>query len=181
MKILLPKNRPTGKVKKRSRVSWSLEEEQLITIVAADLHFLIEEWDQDVDTHSLRRTSPVLRRLLIDNDLQRAWRAIGLKKEPRIVTSSLANILSTTPKKKIKFAFGGGAVYRGVEIRGGLLLQTTTTASENRTPDSHGVPEVTLGLRAFLESDCIIVEGHSVSDGRSRGKQGGMGRDVVSD
>ena len=181
MKILLPKNRPTGKVKKRSRVSGSLEEEQLITIVAADLHFLIEEWDQDVDTHSLRRTSPVLRRLLIDNDLQRAWRAIGLKKEPRIVTSSLANILSTTPKKKIKFAFGGGAVYRGVEIRGGLLLQTTTTASENRTPDSHGVPEGTLGLRAFLESDCIIVEGHSVSDGRSRGKQGGMGRDVVSD
>lgn len=54
-----------------------LSEEQLIDIVGADLLFLREEWEASIDDHSLRRSSTVLRRLLVENELQRAWKKAG--------------------------------------------------------------------------------------------------------
>ena len=47
-----------------------LAKDDLLEVVVSDLIFLHEEWDEEVDDHSLRRSSTVLRRLLVDNELQ---------------------------------------------------------------------------------------------------------------
>ena len=53
---------------------------------------------------ALRRGSTVLRQLLVQNELQRAWKAAGFEREPQIKASSLASILNQFPKEKIHFA-----------------------------------------------------------------------------
>jgi hypothetical protein len=49
----------------------------LIKIVSEDLDYLAEEWTQDIDDASLRRSSPVLRSLLIENQLMKVANMLG--------------------------------------------------------------------------------------------------------
>ena len=42
---------------------------ELLKVVKEDLEYLAEEWTQDIDDASLRRASPILRKLLIEGDL----------------------------------------------------------------------------------------------------------------
>jgi hypothetical protein len=59
------------------------EDKQLLEIVQSDFRFLRDEWDNQVDDHSLRRSSPILRRFLVENDLHRAWKIVGMPNQPR--------------------------------------------------------------------------------------------------
>lgn len=109
-----------------------LSEEQLIDIVGVDLLFLREEWDASIDDHSLRRSSTVLRRLLVENELQRAWKKAGLPNEPRIRASTLTPLLTAVPLPRIRFATAGGATFKGVQIRGLMAVNYAMTESEIR-------------------------------------------------
>jgi len=139
-----------------------LPADELIRIVASDLTFLLEEWDEEVDDDSLRRSSPVLRRLLVDNELQRAWKASGFEREPRVETSTLAPILTRVPKEKIIFAGAGGAKYAGAELRGALIANYAMSGEEVGQHHGDGVPSETMGLRSFIEAPCVVVEGRLV-------------------
>jgi len=140
-----------------------MSDRHLIEIVAADLRYLRYQWDETIDDHSLRRSSPVLRRLLVDNELQRAWKAAGFKKEPRITASSLARTLSLIRKNSITFAAAGGARYQGIEVRTPVMVNYAADDSEIAKLAAAGVPEETVGLRAFIEAPCIVVKGCIVS------------------
>ena len=135
----------------------------LTKVVRADLAFLRDEWDQEVDDHSLRRSSVILRRLLVDNELQRAWKAAGFEREPSVVASTLEHALAVIPIQSIGFASAGGARYRNAELRG-VLNTTSALSSElrNRLFEA-GVPSASQGLRSFTEASCVIVKGWSAS------------------
>ncbi len=84
---------------------------ELVRTVKLDIAYLRQQWDQSVDDDSLRRSSPVLRRLIVENDLQRAWKESGQAREPQIHAATLEGVISDIPLEKIIFAAAGGAQY----------------------------------------------------------------------
>lgn len=136
-----------------------LSKDDLLEVVVADLVFLREEWDEEVDDHSLRRSSTVLRRLLVDNELQRAWKAAGFEKEPTIEASSLQSLIEAAPLDKLEFAAAGGAKYRGAELRGAVMRSYAMSQEEIQKESARGVPTASFGLRAFIEAPCVIIRG----------------------
>jgi hypothetical protein len=131
---------------------------ELLRITANDLLFLRDEWDQSVSDDSLRRSSPVLRRLLVHNDLQRAWKAAGFEREPVIVTTDLLKNVDDVPMDTIVFASAGGALYNGVELQGALIAKGAPDANRKVGPP----PPLEIGLRKFIESPSVIVNGHLI-------------------
>jgi hypothetical protein len=135
----------------------------LIDAVRADLAFLRSEWDHQVDDHSLRRSSVILRRLLVDNELQRAWKAAGFQREPLIAASTLESVLTIVPLKNLRFASAGGAKYRGAELRGAMHADFAMSDELIKQHFAAGVPTALQGLRSFIEAPCIVVKGWTAS------------------
>jgi len=131
------------------RIRAVLPKDQLLNIVAADLRYLREEWDETIEDDSLRRRSTVLRRLLVQNELQRAWKEKGFPEEPRIISSTLTPLLQKLPLEKILFASAGGAQHRGVQMRGLIAVNYAMGHAELEAVRAQGVPEEQFGLRAF--------------------------------
>src|SRR5581483_5614044 len=140
-----------------------LPKDDLLEVVVSDLIFLHEEWDEEVDDHSLRRSSTVLRRLLVDNELQRAWKAAGFEREPVIEASTLQYLVDTAPLDKVAFAAAGGAKYKGAELRGAIMRNYAMTQEQIQKENAQGVPSATFGLRAFIEAPSVIVKGKVIA------------------
>lgn len=136
-----------------------LPKDDLLEVVVSDLIFLHEEWDEEVDDHSLRRSSTILRRLLVDNELQRAWKAAGFEREPVIEASTLQHLVDTAPLDKVAFAAAGGAKYKGAELRGAIMRNYAMTPEQIQKENAQGVPSAALGLRAFIEAPSVVVKG----------------------
>lgn len=133
----------------------------LILTVAADVRFLSNEWDQRVDDDSLRRSSSVLRRLLVENDLQKAWKAAGWAKEPLIRATSLQPLLKRVPIDKIDFATAGGATHGGLMLSG--IRSLRAILSDHDLSAIRAEEEQTIGLHAFVNSPCIVARGLAIS------------------
>lgn len=138
------------------------EDRELISIVGEDLLFLRDEWDQDVTDASLRRSSVVLRRLLVDKHLGQVWRKLGFEKEPSVTAVDLAFILEGIPPEAVAFAQAGGALHRGLEISSALEIRLALSHEQaklisNRFEEAAAGKEVTLSR--FLRSLAIVVEG----------------------
>src|ERR1700730_15778700 len=137
----------------------------LIRVTMEDLAFLRSYWDQDVSDASLRRSSPIFRRLLVENHLQLCWKYLGLDKQPIIHAVSLEVHLSRIDLQKITYAQAGGAVHRGAtvivptEVNG--FLSPDVARQVFGSPDDS--PERDLSLKAFLDSACIVARGTKVS------------------
>lgn len=140
-------------------VAGMLPKDDLLEIVVSDLVFLREEWDGEVDDHSLRRSSTILRRLLVDNELQRAWKAAGFEKETVIEASTLQKLIDIAPLDKVTFATAGGAKYKGAELRGVTILNYAMTQEEIQKVNAHGVPSASFGLSVFIATPSVIING----------------------
>lgn len=87
---------------------------ELARLVAEDLEFLLSEWNQDIDDASLRRSSPVLRSLLVDGLLSKAAHEAG--KELRIMTPAICLITTVAELGECKFYQAGGALSKGMIV-----------------------------------------------------------------
>jgi hypothetical protein len=94
------------------------DQAELLATVKSDLAFLEDEWDESIDEHSLRRSSTVLRRLLVNGDYGKAWRIAGEPKEPRLEAVDLSNNLAGLELARVFFATAGGGPPRGGELSG---------------------------------------------------------------
>ena len=137
--------------------------EEFTEQVAHDLRYLRETWDRIVEDSELRRGSAVLRRLLVDNLLQRAWRQSGLEGEPQILASTLEPVISGIREECISLAAAGGAEYHGMEVRGSLCVHFEMDLAAMREKWSQGVPETTCGVKAFTEATCLVLHGRRIS------------------
>ena len=136
-----------------------LRKEELVEGVISDLQYLQDEWKQDVDDDSLRRSSPILRRLLVENALQRAWKGVGFKNEPKVNCMSLSSFLSRFDKRRIIMAVVGGAITKAAQIAGFNILKPGMSEEEVVRESDYGLPDEILGLKGFIECPCIIVKG----------------------
>lgn len=96
----------------------------LLEIVAADLRYLAVEWNGSIEDDALRRNSVVLRRLVVEGELQRAWKAAGFHGEPKISCMMLPRLPREIDQRDIKFASAGGGAYGPgpISVAGGLLI-----------------------------------------------------------
>jgi hypothetical protein len=140
-----------------------LKKDELLEVVASDLIYLKREWGQDIDDDSLRRGSTVLRRLLVNGELQRAWKSAGFSKEPQLTASSLTPILEKIVSDKIIFAAAGGANYKGCEVRGALWTNYAMGQDELQDCQESGVPTKVFGLKDFIEAPCVVVKGKVIA------------------
>jgi hypothetical protein len=102
-----------------------LEKAEILRIVFDDLAYLHEEWDQAITANSLRVSSPVLRRLLVDDVLlQRAWKAVGFEKSPKITAYSLKPDLQYMKEasRPVLLAWAGGVRVPGLGQIGNMIL-----------------------------------------------------------
>lgn len=140
-------------------MSLSKEERELLGIVSSDLQFLRDEWDNDVDDHSLRRSSTVLRRLLVENDLHRAWKVAGFDGQATIRASTLDPILQILPAHRIEFASAGGASFKGAELRGALVMKEQMNDNQARRLSEGPPPERGYRILDYVEDVSVIVRG----------------------
>jgi hypothetical protein len=73
---------------------FSRDDLELLAGVKSDLGFLEDEWDESIDEQSLRRSSTVLRNLLVNDALGRAWRLVGQKGQPQLEAVDLVACLA---------------------------------------------------------------------------------------
>lgn len=133
----------------------------IVKTVREDLEYLITEWTQDIDEKSLRISSGILRRLLLEDALGRAWRLAGFEKEPSIKAFGLGCLLSSEGPSTISFAQAGGAKVRGCQISS--ITQRKRPRSFNKLKGPPYIPApVQYSLNQFIESVCMVIEGQIV-------------------
>jgi hypothetical protein len=84
------------------------DDAELLAMVKSDLAFLEDKWDQSIDEQSLRRSSTVLRNLLVYDGFGKAWRLDGRRGEPQIEAVDLNRALAGLLLPKVAFATAGG-------------------------------------------------------------------------
>jgi hypothetical protein len=142
----------------------SKEQRYLVNLVREDLTYLKEKWDQEISDESLRRSSNVLRNLLVEDQLGRAWRIIGFEKQPVIRAPDLERYIDDLDISRIMLAQAGGAVYHGMEIvvftAGKYALspeQIRKRAQKN--PDAL---KRQFYLKEYLDSLCMVIKGNRI-------------------
>lgn len=104
-----------------------------------------------------------MRQLLVQNELQRAWRMVGFESQPIITASTLDFILSKTPLDKTTFATAGGARYQGTELRGAIMVNYAKTESEMKSDYQDGVPSASMKLQDFISAPCIVINSELIN------------------
>ena len=99
----------------------SSSELEFLAAVKSDLLFLEEEWDHEITEQSLRRSSTVLRNLVVQDALGRAWRLAGHSRQPDIRAIDLAGQLAGLRYEKVEFASAGAGKSGGGAVAGVLI------------------------------------------------------------
>jgi len=140
------------------------EDNVLLRVVFNDLDYLHKNWDQTIEENSLRVTSTILRRLLVDGVLQRAWKAAGFEREPRITAHSLMPHLRFMEgiSQKILLGWAGGARVKGAQL--GTMSITGKYLSDEETKAFSAImdSQEILPLSAFIAAPSIVVNGEVV-------------------
>jgi hypothetical protein len=134
-----------------SPMSYTAKEKQmdlnLARIIYEDLYYLAQEWNQDIEEPSLRRASPILRRLLVEDE--------GLAVLARMMNRELAIVAPTVTIPRIEgiafFSVGGGNTKLGSITGQGLFLGN---AALNKP--CIGAPSPMM-LSKFLKQTCLVL------------------------
>jgi hypothetical protein len=140
---------------------------ELLRIVREDLDHLEKEWHAGVANEHLRITSSLLRRLLVDGQLQRAWIAAGFTRQPIIAAPDFDRMLASVDATKVVFALAGGGLTAAgqprtdIEARFLVLVEGgsipfVVSAEEARAA---GVEDRSFRLGAFVEGPCAYARG----------------------
>lgn len=139
------------------------EANDLLTVVREDLRYLKEGWKDGLDDASLRRASPVLRRLLVHGDLQRAWIAAGLARQPLIDALCLDLALEGIDRKRVVFASAGGSTHQGVHVAGVLIRDYAVPREQFGGRAGRGLPLRPFALTEFMGSPAMTFRARTIA------------------
>lgn len=137
----------------------------LIKIVLEDVNYLTNEWSQDIDDPSLRRSSAILRSLLIDGQLIKV--ANMLNEEISIMAPLISKYEDELNDPSIVFYQSGGAKYRGMEVQSLKQTNRVMTADEIRKnfekqKDIIG-QNYSLKLTKFMKQVSFVINGIKIN------------------
>lgn len=132
----------------------------LARVVGQDLDYLFKEWNQDIDEASMRRSSPVLRSLLIENKLQVIANDLGV--DLKILAPDIYKGVTLEELKTYNYWQAGGAKYNGMQIRSVMQIGRTMSDFEiakmaymaGQAWKNHPVK-----IKVFLRQPSFVVEG----------------------
>src|SRR6266403_2254305 len=133
-----------------------------VRMVRDDLDYLISAWRPEVTDVTLRMSGTILRRLLIEGGVQRAWKAVGFQKQPTISGPDFEAMLRTIDGKVLS-ALAGGAMSAssGIEVGGrfavlveGQEILFTVSKEEARRIATTDVPT---SLTDFVEAPIALM------------------------
>lgn len=135
---------------------------ELLETVNEDLTWLSTKWNQDIDDVSLRIASPILRRLLIENVLQRAARM--LKKQIQIMAPLVCRPETFRNLRDIEFYTCGGAKHKGVIVRPLLRWSSNKPLSQQEVTKFHEAMKDRVGkspvkISVFLKQPSLVIKG----------------------
>ena len=139
-----------------------MNSEHLVS-VAEDLNYFHTEWADSVSREVIRRGSAILRRLLVEKELGRAWRAVGSEKEPIILGANLDLLIRDYDRNEIYFALAGGAHREGLLM--GAFCMCTSPPPERKFDEGESLDNMMnypFTLSQYVESACALVEGEPV-------------------
>jgi len=138
---------------------------ELIKIISEDLDFLVEEWNQDIDDASLRRSSPILRSLLIENQLSKVTNFLG--ESISIMAPCISEYDDYLDDSSIVFYQSGGAKYKGMEIQ--FLKQLNRAMSPEERKANYEREKKSIGknypvkLSLFMKQISFIINGVKIN------------------
>lgn len=136
-------------------------DKELLKIVFEDLEHITKEWnDKDISDANLRRSSDILRRLLIHDDLFKAARSFEMKKL-RVLSSD--EEYPSFPDAVLHQA--GGGKFNGVQIKGFTIYNRALTPEEMKRSykDSKKKKNKPVKLSKFLKRPSITIEGTTIN------------------
>ncbi|WP_148896788.1 hypothetical protein [Geothermobacter ehrlichii] len=138
---------------------------QEIITVAQDIEYFANDWNENATEASIRRGSPILRRLLVERILGKAWRAVGKEKEPIIVGVNLDLMVGSYDRNNLEIALAGGAAHAGIYAAGYMLTKGTThlRPPERKNGSIDHIMKYEFPLNQYLESTCAIVAGATIN------------------
>ena len=124
---------------------------ELLKIVYEDLCYLRDEWNDRIEPAAIRITGSLLRRLLVDDKLQKAWNEINSKTQPpnfRIVyvDTTAGNFTSD----EIEFILSGSAEYNEASAENIMLIKGNRKLLKT--------PIVTVPLKKFSKATCVQIK-----------------------
>lgn len=137
-----------------------MSDKDLIQIVAKDINHLRRSWDGTIDDDTLRRDSVILRRLLVDDDLNKAWKASGFISGIYIVAPRVEFFLDSYEASRIEFLIAGGGYYHGLYI---ALAMDNLGNSPIKLPANINPQEHKFKLKEFVAATSIYVERTRIS------------------
>lgn len=159
-----------------------LDPNDLLSVVREDITYLRDEWNADISDAALRRASPVLRRLLVDGELQRAWKAAGFDKQPQIHGVCLTSCMEGVDPNTVVYASAGGAEQQGTQMAGFLVRDIAVPQAEINDRSAREPPMKVWSLTEFIAAPAINTRGVSISRRRVvkyfSNKLGGAHHDV---
>lgn len=139
-----------------------LDPDDLLSVVREDLAYLRDEWNAEIEEPALRRASPVLRRLLVDGELQRAWKAAGFEKQPTISAVCLDATLEGVDLTHVIYSSAGGAQQQGAYVAG-FLVRDIAVSREESAKRGQEPPMRQWALTDFIAAPAINAKGTVVS------------------
>jgi hypothetical protein len=133
--------------------------DELARVVSEDLEYLADEWNASIADSALRRGSATLRRLLVADDLGRAWRLTGRTREPVVLAPGIDEALAGFDLRRVVLASAGGAEYRGVTVAAVVMGSGPPPAVGTRSRDTSGRKGpnyLSLPLKGFMEAYCLF-------------------------
>ena len=141
----------------QGRSTMTKEEVYLIRTVINSLRYLRGEWHQNVELETVIRNSNVLRLLLVDGNLERAWRLCGYTFPIRVRAITLSDILNTYERSRILTAFAGGALHHGARWALGIVLISDTDAKKQPQSSQKPPKLIELSLQDYVQTPCMII------------------------
>ncbi len=129
--------------------------------MADDLRHVRDTWTRNPTDAAIRRDSGVLRRLLVDGDLQRAWKGAGFAKEPKLAAYNLHPAALRVDPSLLLYASAGGALYKGAKMAGFMVKKAGPTLGHEANQEPP-IPEL-ISVSSFLKRPCLLVGTQPVS------------------
>lgn len=138
---------------------------KLLKTVDEDLTYLSTKWNQDIDDASLRISSPILRRLLIDGMLDRA--AHMFKKQIWIMAPIICGTKTFGNLSDIDFYQCGGAKYKGMIIQSLSKVNRVLSQQEITKMYQEGKDTVDksspVKMSVFLKQISFVIKGIAIN------------------
>jgi len=141
------------------------KKDELLKIVREDLNYLENNWNDNATEDLLRISSTILRRLIVEGMLQRAWKEHGNSKEPIIRAPHFGAMLATVYLKWLDYAVAGGGSSKGIRFRFFTKFNVKNPPKKisGKAGEISVLSDFNFSLSEYKKSPCIYFRGTKIT------------------